>query len=94
MTDAGEQSIEQVVARFVCDQFGLSGTEFQIETPLFSSRLLRSLDLVEIVLFVEERYGLDIVSLDVGIEQMDTILNIAAFIRSQIARIKHRASVG
>jgi acyl carrier protein len=80
-----QRSVEESVRHFICREFGIADGELGTATPLFTSRLLRSLDLVNMVLMVEQEYGVDIISLDVGIEQFDTVENIASFVRAKLA---------
>jgi acyl carrier protein len=80
-----KKSIEDTVKQFICREFGIASDDLNATTPLFTSRLLRSLDIVNTILMVEQEYLISIVSLDVGIEQFDTVENIASFVRARLA---------
>jgi acyl carrier protein len=80
-----KKSIEETVRQFICREFGIASSDLSPTTPLFTSRLLRSLDIVDTILMVEQQYLISIVSLDVGIEQFDTVENIASFVQAQLA---------
>lgn len=79
------KSIEETVKQFICREFGIANDDFSTTTPLFTSRLLRSLDIVNTILMVEQEYLISIVSLDAGIEQFDTVENIASFVHARLA---------
>ena len=51
--------------------------------PLFSSRLISSADLIDLVLFIEETLGTKIDPMEVRPEKMDTIDMIARFCLSK-----------
>ena len=80
-----KKAIEETVKQFICREFGIAGSDLSPTTPLFTSRLLRSLDIVDTILMVEQQYLISIVSLDVGIEQFDTVENIASFVQARLA---------
>jgi acyl carrier protein len=80
-----KKSIEDTVKQFICREFGIASDDLNATTPLFTSRLLRSLDIVNTILMVEQEYLISIVSLDVGIEQFDTVENIASFVQARLA---------
>ncbi len=69
--------IERRTTALIAAAFGLDPAALTPDTSLFESRLLRSLDVVETIQLLEREYGIDIVSLDVGIEDFDTIRRIA-----------------
>lgn len=53
------------------------------DTPLFSSGLVDSFVMVELVVFVEQRAGIAFGPLDINLANMDTIASIVAFVRSR-----------
>ncbi len=58
-------------------EFGLDGGNLTLETPLFSSSLLDSLNSLKLLMALEARYGLSISPLDVSLDDLDTIESIA-----------------
>ncbi len=50
------------------------------DTPLFSSGLLDSASMVELMVFVEQETGLNISPGDVTLENFDTVARITAFV--------------
>jgi acyl carrier protein len=78
------QDIELRTKDLIVAAFDLQDDEIRLDTPLFSSRLLRSLDVVETIQMLEQEYDIEIVALDVSIEDFDTIHRIADLVERRI----------
>jgi len=55
------------------------------DEPLFTSNTLDSLDILKLVLFVEQGFGVTFKPIDVSIESFDTIDRIAALVHERAA---------
>jgi len=71
------------ITGFLADQCHVDVSGLGPDDPLFSSQLLSSIDLIDLVLFIEETLGTKIDPMDVKLEQMDTIDKIARFCLSK-----------
>jgi methoxymalonate biosynthesis acyl carrier protein len=56
------------------------------------SGLLNSLSMVEIILFVEQEFGLDITASDIRIEDFDTVDSICALLDRRCPPLHHEGS--
>ena len=54
------------------------------ETSLFQGRVLNSLSLVTLVVFLEDTFGIKVNTYDVTIENLDSVVNMLAFIDKKI----------
>lgn len=56
------------------------------DSPLFSSGLVDSFGMVELITFLESAAGIRIDAMDVAMENIDTIRSIMAFIEEKLPR--------
>ncbi|MFM8709155.1 MAG: acyl carrier protein [Planctomycetia bacterium] len=75
-------SAEQI-RDLVTTTFGLAAGDVQEDTCLFSSGLLDSFHLVELITLLERRSGRKIRAGDVNLENLDTPRRIASFLVSE-----------
>lgn len=71
------------VTKYLKDEAGLDINAITPETALFTSNLLDSLSLVELILFVELKMGAKIDPDDVRIENFDSVSQIIQFAKSK-----------
>lgn len=71
------------ITGFLADQCHVDVGKLGPDDPLFSSRLLSSIDLIDLVAFLEETLDTKLDPLDVLPEEMDTIDMIARFCLSK-----------
>ena len=64
---------------FMEDRLGLDAAGVTDDTPLFSSAVLDSFSLVDLVSFVEKQIGAKIKAMDVNLDNFDTIERIIAY---------------
>jgi acyl carrier protein len=69
---------------FLAEQFRLDPRILSEEQPLFSSALLDSASLVNLVVFLEERTGLTVEADDVTLDNFDTISAILSFCAARV----------
>ena len=74
---------DQLIA-FFADTFQLDRRILSEEIPLFSSALLDSASLVNLVAFLEEKTGLVVEADDVTLDNFDTISAILSFCEARL----------
>jgi acyl carrier protein len=79
----GRDQIEEAVLGFVRAQFGrsLGRAPFDHESPLFSTGVIDSFGVLELIAFVERTYGVDIDLSAHALEEFDTAAKVAALVR-------------
>jgi len=75
--------MEQTVLDFVRVQFPRSakGPALAAESPLFSTGVIDSFGVLELIAFVERKYGVDIDLSAHALEDFDTAAKVAALVR-------------
>jgi acyl carrier protein len=72
--------IDEITARrvldLISDELGLE-PDLQLDTPIFSSGLLDSIDIINLLLILEEAFGVRIEPSKVDIDHLDTAIRIA-----------------
>ena len=74
--------IRESLVAFLAQNFGLDPGEIGDQEPLFSSGVLDSFSMVQLVLFVEETAGLRLNPDDVTLDNFDTIECIMRFLEA------------
>jgi acyl carrier protein len=72
------------LAGFIVQRFSLDPTEVTASTPLFSSGLLDSFHLLELISYVEEQAGLRIAPGEISLDNLDTIERILRFVEGKL----------
>lgn len=67
----------------ICNLRYLKPSELDGSTPLVTSHLIDSLDLLEVVAFVEARSGISVSPAELSAENWDSIDQILAFVASK-----------
>lgn len=67
------------ITRFLSETFDLDGDSLDSDVPLFSSGLLDSTSMVELVVFLETRTGVEVDAEDLTLENFDTVDSVLAF---------------
>ena len=68
---------------FLQRQQGIDVTDLDADTPLFSSGLLDSFSMPELVLLVESQCGFKVPPVDVNLDNLDSIRRILAYTGSR-----------
>lgn len=71
------------VRAWMVGEWGLDGADLADEAPLFSSGLVDSFAMVDLVSWLEGRGGFTFGPLDVSLDNLDTIERIVAFCASR-----------
>ena len=81
------ESIADEVRDFVVDSFmfGDSPAGFSDQTSLLEKGLIDSTDILELIVFVEERYGIKVSDEDVRPTNFDSVERIASFAQRQLS---------
>lgn len=68
---------------FLVSELGIDTEAVEDSTPLFSSNLVDSFSLVELIMFVEKEAGFRMNPGDVTLDNLDSIEKIVAFVESK-----------
>ena len=83
MSDADR--IAQDLLQAFCKEFGLNEKEVDVHTPLFSRNYLDSMDLINVVNYIEKAFAIKINTLEVSLDNFDTIQGISQYIAKKIS---------
>ncbi len=73
--------MENGIIGMLQDEFGL--TEIAEDTPLFSSKLLDSMDVLRLIIMLEDTFSIKIPTFEVSLDMFDTPDSIAALVMSR-----------
>tara|TARA_B100000029_G_scaffold476180_1_gene520095 strand:- start:1482 stop:1766 length:285 start_codon:yes stop_codon:yes gene_type:complete len=76
--------LEEEITTMVQDEFSLNESELTSNLKLFTSGLLTSLDMIDLSVLIEERYGIRIEDSDLSLENLDSIGAISSFLVNQM----------
>lgn len=68
------------IKRFLSDELNLQESDLGLETSLFSSGLLDSFSMIELVTFLEKSAGIRIRPTELTLENFDSIVRIQEFL--------------
>jgi acyl carrier protein len=72
--------------KYISDNFATTNpVAVDTDTSLFQSQVLDSLNLVELITFVETRFGVTVAPSEVSIDNLDTVNRIVGFIQRKLA---------
>jgi acyl carrier protein len=72
--------------KYISDNFSSANTvAVDAETSLFQDQVLDSLNLVELITFVETQFGVTVAPSEVSIDNLDTVNRIVGFIQRKLA---------
>lgn len=79
--------IASSVKAFILDEFlpGQDPAELTIETPLITAGILDSIATLKLVMFLEERWQVELEAHEASPDHLDTIAKIADLVRSKKA---------
>ena len=91
MTDSnGEkqpmQEVKEIIRRYILEQFlpGENPAELTDSTPLITGGILDSLATIKLVVFLEERFQIQIQAHETMVDYLDTIADIAQLVSSKM----------
>jgi acyl carrier protein len=77
LVDVTSEVRSYIIDRFL---FGQNGDKLANSDSFMEQRLVDSTGILEVVMFIEERYGISVVDEDLVPENLDSIERIAAFV--------------
>jgi acyl carrier protein len=79
-------NVEQTVKNFILDTFlpGADPNELTEDTPLITGGVLDSLATVQLAVFLEEHFKVEIAAHETGTDNLDTLTSIGALVRSKL----------
>ena len=69
--------------RYLHEKQGLESEEFEDDTLLFSSGLIDSFSMVNVIIFIEDTAGVRVHPADVTLDNFDSIDRILAFVQAR-----------
>jgi acyl carrier protein len=85
LEDGMQGTPECVIADFIRDNFVFDGTAVDPEASFLESGLIDSTGILELVLFVEETFGITVADDEVIPEHFDSVRRLAAYVRRKLA---------
>jgi acyl carrier protein len=77
-------SLADELIQFLCEQFRLDRSEVQGDIPLFSSSLLDSVHMVEVIAFLEARTGVVFEADELSLDNFDTVSLMVSYCESRL----------
>jgi acyl carrier protein len=80
-------TIEEQIKHYVSENFLFSDGEYELpdEASFLDEGIVDSTGVLELILFVEETYGITVANEDVLPENFDSVTRLAAFIRRNLS---------
>ncbi len=75
--------IQENIIEFLKNDIGVDAGSISPDDQLFSSGLLNSLDILELVSFIESKFDVKISTWEISLEKFDTIQKITEFIEER-----------
>jgi acyl carrier protein len=73
----------ETLRRYLHEQQGLESEEFDDDTLLFSSGLIDSFSMVNLIMFIEDAAGVQVHPAEVTLDNFDSIERILAFVETR-----------
>lgn len=79
-------AVEQTVKSFILESFlpGTNPSELTEETPLITGGILDSLATVQLSVFLEQHFNIEIAAHETGTDNLDTLALIGRLVRSKL----------
>jgi acyl carrier protein len=77
-----DSPLREALAVLIAESYGLTRDEFDNSTALFSSRLLDSFALVELIAFIEQREGIKFKAASFRLDNFDTIERMIELVKA------------
>lgn len=74
------------ILRFMHEKLGIDGDGLDADSPLFSSGIIDSAGMVELILFVETTAQVEFLPDDITLERLDSIGRILTFVEERHGR--------
>lgn len=73
----------EAVKSYLSERLGLDAGSLSDQTPLFSSNLLDSFSMVDLIMFIEQQGGVRLEPSDVSLDNLDSIDRILRFVEAR-----------
>ena len=82
-------AVREHVRTYILKEFlpGVAASELTDDTPLISGGILDSLATLELVSFLEQKFGIQFEAHEVDAERLDTLDAITAMVQGKMARV-------
>jgi acyl carrier protein len=80
--------IEREVRAFIHENFILDGEELAGDASLTRQGVLDSMGVLELIMFIEERYGLDVPDEDTLPENLDSVDRIVRYLHGRLHAVR------
>ncbi len=84
------QNIKEQIRQYILSEFlpGESPANLKDDTPMRTSGVLDSMATLQLVTFVEERFGIEVEAREAGVNNFDSVNSIAAFVERKRTILK------
>ena len=86
-TVVGMDELERDVRAFISDNFILDGDDLAGDASLTQQGVLDSMGVLELIMFVEERFGVKVPDEDTLPENLDSVDRIVRYVRSRSGQV-------
>ena len=77
--------VRNALLEYLADNFDVDMDDIEDDTPLFSSNLLDSFGMIDLVTFIEEEAVVKFGALDMHLDNLDSVSQILAFVAAKKA---------
>jgi acyl carrier protein len=78
-----KKSFEDALLTFIVESFYLEENDVQHDTPLFSSNILDSFNMIEVVTFIEKETGVAFGAMELHLDNLDSVQNMVQFVEKK-----------
>lgn len=73
----------EYIAEYICTNFGVDDDDINEHTSLFSSGILDSFNMVELITFIEQETKIKFGILDLNMDNLDSLNSIISFVEKK-----------
>jgi acyl carrier protein len=78
-------TIEQTIANFLQDDCGVDIRMINNDTSLFKSAILNSIDIINMVVFIEKKFGISVDVFEIGLDSFESINAMANYVENKLS---------
>lgn len=71
---------KQLLVEYIENNFDVDADEIENDTPLFSSNIIDSFGMIDLVAFIEKEFAIKFSALEMHLDNLDSIEKMSAFI--------------
>ena len=76
------QAIKNIVHQYLQTECGLDKDLYTDESSIFISGLLDSIDVIQLIVFLEKRFSIKINAFNVSLETLDSVTKVASYLEA------------